>query len=77
MSTFFRNPKHLHLMSPSLSVIIAALNCGIDGKCGTAAVHAGKKGMRVTLNGKTIAQGKTHEELEANFKAAQAKARQS
>lgn len=64
-------------MSPSLSVILATLNLGIDGKFGTAAVHAGKNGMRITLNGKTIAQGKTHEELEENFKAAQAKAQQS
>jgi hypothetical protein len=64
-------------MSPSLSVVIAVLNCGIDGKCGTAAVHAGKKGMRVTLNGKTLAKGKNHEELNANFKAIQEKAQRS
>ena len=77
MDKFLKNPNHLNLMSEGLSVIIAVLNAGIDGNCGTAAVHAGKTGMRVTLNGKTIAKGKTHKELAAFFKSAQAKATKS
>ncbi|MFA6290093.1 MAG: hypothetical protein WC661_22125 [Opitutaceae bacterium] len=69
--------EHISIMSNCTASILGALNYGLDGKNGVVAVHASKNGLRITLNGRTMAKGKTPTELDVNFRAAQEQARQS
>ena len=64
------------VLKPGVSVVIACINTGLEGTCAIE-VHASKKGLRITVDGRTFAKGKTPDELHANFKEAQAKLSQS
>lgn len=71
---FFRKPNHFHILSTSLSCVVGSLNNGLDGM-GTVGVFASKRGLRIALNGVTLARGKTPNELAENFEAAVARAK--
>lgn len=72
--TYFRDPRVFSLMAAEMATVVATLNQGRTGGNGTAAIHAGARGYRITLNGRLIAKGSTPRELHAAFKAAVAKA---
>ena len=71
MSTyeFFAPPEHFRTLSPHLACVICVLNFARTGNT-TAAIHASSKGYRIVIDGKTVAKGKTPEELSAAFKRA-------
>lgn len=66
MSKFF-DPLHISPLSQGASVICAVLTLGLRRGSGTIAVHSSKKGLRITMNNKTICHGKTIELLHADF----------
>lgn len=57
------------------SMVCGLLNTGLYEGLGAVGIHASKKGLRITLNGQTVATGKTPEQLEAAFEAARRKAK--
>lgn len=50
-------------------MVCSILNAGLHNGHGAASIHASSKGLRIALNGVTIARGKTPEELEQNYEA--------
>lgn len=50
-----------------LGLVITLLNHGLESSLGGCAIHASPKGLRITIRGKTVAKGKTAQELERNF----------
>lgn len=69
MSAYFHPPQHLSPLDPACASIFGALNGGLSG-IGTVVVNASKRGMRIAFNGKTIARGRTPQELHDAFQAA-------
>lgn len=53
--------------------VIALLNTALEGK-GSVAIHASGRGIRASLNGKTIVKGKTPTEFYVNLKKRQEEA---
>lgn len=68
-----RNPSLLHPLSSAVSSVIGPLNSALGGN-GSCAVHASKRGLRLTLNGRTLVKGRTPDEFHAAFKTALEKA---
>lgn len=59
------------MFSDVVPAIIGVLNFGLEEKGGAVAVHASSRGMRITLDGKTIAQGHSPQTLFEEFKSKQ------
>jgi hypothetical protein len=53
-----------------MATVICVLNQGRMGSLGNVAIHASRKGYRITLGGETIAKGSTPKELHASFSGA-------
>lgn len=70
----FLPPQPLAPLGQPAALVIAILNTGLTEGFGTVGVLASKKGLRVTLAGRTVARGKTPDELLTAFQASRAKA---
>jgi hypothetical protein len=63
----------IHILSPLLGVFQSCFNVAADG-VGSFGFHVSAKALRITINGKTVARGKSPDELVTNFKAARERA---
>lgn len=77
-SKYFAPKKpRFSLMDRPSAMVCSLLNTGLNEGLGAVGIHASKRGLRITLNGHTVATGKTPDELEAAFEAARRKAKAS
>lgn len=65
---YFRSPDRYWALGAEMTTVIACLNTALDGN-GAVGIHASKRGLRITLNGRPMVHGKTPKELHANFEA--------
>ena len=63
----------IHILHPLLSVFQACFNVAAEN-VGAFGFHVSSKSCRITINGKTVAKGKSPEELVTNFRAARSRA---
>lgn len=63
----------IHMLHPLMSVFQACFNVAADN-VGTFGFHVSSKCCRITIGGKTIAKGKSPDELVIQFRAARERA---
>lgn len=71
---FFKRAEEFDILCDGTATVISVLNLGRTGPT-PSAIHASKKGYRITVEGLTIAKGKTPRELQESFERAVAKAK--
>jgi copper oxidase (laccase) domain-containing protein len=57
------------ILGTYMATFIGVLEFGLDGNVATA-IHASKKGLRITIGKVTVARGKDARELHSNFEQA-------
>lgn len=73
---YFKGAEEFSVLCDALATVIAVLNLGRTGET-PAAIHASRKGYRITVAGKTVCTGKTPRELHDNFAAEAEKAKRA
>lgn len=63
----------IHILHPLMVIFQSCFNVAAEN-VGAFGFHVSSRSCRITINGKTVAKGKSPEELVSNFKAARERA---